>query len=122
MLLRSALADAAERHVFDPAQRQGSPDLLNAEVLHAIRRFERLGQIDQERSAGAIGILGQLPIARYPTSMLLERAWALRNNFTAYDAMYVALAEALETPLVTADERLATAARTHTAVEVVLLA
>ncbi len=91
-------------------------------MLHAIRGLERRAEVDTERSARAVGTLGQLPIARYPSSPLLERAWALRHNFTAYDSMYVALAEALRTRLVTADERLAIATRTHTGVEVVLLA
>jgi predicted nucleic acid-binding protein len=63
-----------------------------------------------------------LPITRYPTLVLLRRGWELRHNFSAYDAMYVALAEAIGTRLVTADEPLANATRTHTALEVVLLA
>ncbi len=54
--------------------------------------------------------------------MLLERAWALRQNMTAHDAMYVALAQALEVPLVTADGRLASAARLHADIPVALLA
>ena len=62
-----------------------------------------------------------LPIARYPTIALLERAWVLRHNFTAYDALYVALAEALDTSLVTSDERLASAVGAHANVSVVLL-
>lgn len=69
----------------------------------------------------AIERLGQLPIARYPTVGLTKRAWHLRHNFTAYDAMYVALAEAVRSRFVTADRRLAAAVREHTAVEVVLL-
>ncbi len=122
LVLRLPRADQAERHVFDPAERQAAPDLLNAEVLHVIRALERRAEVDAKRSASAVGTLGRLPIARYPTFTLLERAWALRHNFTAYDSMYVALAEALRTRLVTTDERLAIATRTHTGVEVVLLA
>ncbi len=91
-------------------------------VLHALRRFERRGELSAERSAAAIQDLSVLPIARYPTIALLERASVLRNNFTAYDALYVALAEALDAPLVTSDEHLASAARTHASVSVVLIA
>jgi predicted nucleic acid-binding protein len=122
LLLRLPLAEAAEEHVFDAKQRSAAPDLLNAEVLHALRRFERRGELDVERSAAAIQDLSVLPIARYPTIALLERAWVLRHNFTACDALYVALAEALDTSLVTSDEHLASAARTHASVPVVLLA
>lgn len=121
VLLRLPLADAAEEHVFDAKQRSAAPDLLNAEVLHALRRFERRGELTAERSAAAIQDLFVLPIARYPTIALLERAWALRHNVTAYDALYIALAEALDTSLVTSDEHLASAARTHANVSVVLL-
>jgi len=95
---------------------------LNAEVLHALRRFERRGELDADRSAAAIQDLSVLPIARYPTIALLERAWELRHNFTAYDALYVALAEALDTSLVTSDEHLASAVHADARVSVILLA
>jgi predicted nucleic acid-binding protein len=121
-LPRLPLADAAEEYVFDAKQRSAAPDLLNAEVLHALRRFERRGELDAERSAAAIQDPSVLPIARYPTIALLERAWTLRNNYTAYDACTWRLAEALDTPLVTSDEHLASAARTDTGVPVVLIA
>ena len=87
-----------------------------------LRRYERRGVISEARSREAIADLADLPIARYSTLPLLERAWSLRANLSAYDAMYVALAEALDTPLVTADAHLATAALTHAHIEVVLLA
>lgn len=99
-----------------------APDLLNAELLHVVRRYEQRRVIDSERSRRAIADLIDLPIARYPTMVLLERAWDLRQNMTAYDAMYAALAQALGAPLVTTDARLALAARTHAGIEVVLLA
>lgn len=121
-LLRARHADTAEQYVFDPAERQAAPDLVNAEVLHVLRGLERGGAIDAATSAEAVETLMQLPIARFPTASLIDRAWALRDNFTAYDAMYVALAEAIETRLVTTDARLARAVRDHSAVEVVLLA
>jgi predicted nucleic acid-binding protein len=62
-----------------------------------------------------------LPILRYPTLILMERAWALRPNLSAYDAMYAALAEALGVAVITADSRLAIAARKHAHIRVVLL-
>jgi len=121
LLLRLPLADLAERHVFDPRQPASAPDLLNVEVLHALRRFERRRELDEARSSAAIDDLSDLPIVRYPTSALLDRAWRLRRNVTAYDAMYVALAEALDTMLVTSDGHLAAAARDHAHISVVLL-
>jgi len=73
------------------------------------------------RAREAVDDLLALPVTRYPTLQLLERAWALRHNMTAYDAVYVALAEGLEARLLTADERLANAARVHADLEVVRL-
>ena len=77
--------------------------------------------MDARRSREALEDLLSLPITRYPTSQLLERAWELRHNFDAYDAVYVALAEALDAPLATADAPLARAARSRTALEVILV-
>lgn len=112
LLLRLGLSSSAERYVFSGGG-AAAPDLLNAEALQEIRDRERRGRIDSERSREAVDDLLALPIARYPTFQLLERAWSLRHNFTAYDAMYVALAEALDAPLVTADGHLARAVRDH---------
>jgi predicted nucleic acid-binding protein len=121
LLLGLPFARAAEPHVFDAPDGAAAPDLLNTEVLHVIRRYERMRVIDAKRSRDAAEILADLPIARYPTLSLLERAWGLRRNLTAYDAMYAALAEALGTPLVTTDARLASAVREHTRAIAVLL-
>lgn len=114
------LAAAAEEEVFDPGG-AAAPDLLNAETLQEIRGRELGGRMDAQRSREALETFLALPITRYPTSQLLERAWELRHNFTAYDAAYVALAEALEAPLATADGRLARAARSRAGLEVILL-
>jgi predicted nucleic acid-binding protein len=114
-LLGLPLARAAEPHLFgsEPA---AAPDLLNAEVLHVLRHYERRGAIDAGWSRQALEDLVDLPIVRYPTLALLEGAWTLRRNLTGYDAMY-----ALGAPLVTSDSRLAAAARQHAGVSVVLL-
>lgn len=107
--------------MFNAAEGAAAPDLLNTEVLHVIRRYERGRAIDAERSREAIELLADLPIVRYPTLSLVERAWELGRNLTAYDAMYAALAEALGMPLVTTDARLATALRAHTSADALLL-
>ena len=99
-----------------------APDLLNAEVLSGLRARERHGQLEAERSQEVAEDLLSLRITRYPTLPLVDRAWSLRHNFTAYDAMYVALAEAVDGQLVTLDGKLARAVREHTDVDAVLLA
>ena len=86
-----------------------------------LRRYERRDLIDARRSREALEDLLDLPIACYPATAVLERAWTLRLNLTAYDAMYAALADALGVAVVTADDRLAAAARRHAHIPVVLL-
>jgi predicted nucleic acid-binding protein len=96
--------------VLGPGASVHAPDLVNAEVLHVLRRHARSGEVTLERSDEMRRDFADLPIHRYPTWPLVERAWALRENLTAYDAVYVALAEALGATLVTADLALARAA------------
>jgi len=82
-------------------------DLLRVEAVSVIRRQFLNGALTGTQATNAIEDLLNLPIVVYPTSVLLRRAWELRDNTTAYDACYVALAEALGCPLATADQRLA---------------
>lgn len=74
-----------------------------------MRRLVVAGAIPAERGSRAIRRLSQLDLARHPHEELLPRVWELRDNLTAYDAVYVALAEALNAPLLTLDARLARA-------------
>ena len=74
--------------------------------------------IGADRAADARLDLADLPLRRYPHVPLLERAWELRDNVSAYDAMYVALAELLDAPLVTCDASLARAAGVRAQIEV----
>ena len=80
---------------------------MDVEVIQIVRRYQRLGELSAERGQRAIDDLIDLPVERYPHRPLLTRMWELRANLTAYDAAYVALAEALDAPLVTRDARLA---------------
>jgi len=83
-----------------------APHLLDVEVLHALRRHERLGNIDSRRAQESLDVFLSMPVARFEHAPLLRRAWQLRANLTGYDAIYVALAESLDAPLLTCDARL----------------
>lgn len=91
--------------------------LLDAEVVQALRRYVLRKQISAARAATGLAHLRALRITRYPYLILLERMWELRANLTAFDAAYVALAEALDAPLVTCDGRLARAGHHRAMVE-----
>lgn len=95
------------------------PHLLDAEAVSALRKLAREGIIDDDEGEAAIDHLLALDLQRHSHEGLLERVWALRRNLTAYDAMYVALAEALDATLVTCDPRLSRAAGIRTRVEVI---
>ncbi len=118
-LLRTQAAKAVEDRLFAPRQTLHAPHLLDVEVAQVIRRYAANGEIDGERGRLALADLADLPLRRYPHDLLLPRIWDLRNNLTAYDAAYVALAEALDAPLLTRDRRLAAAAGHHAQIELV---
>jgi predicted nucleic acid-binding protein len=84
-----------------------APDLVDVETTAVLRRRWWAGSVTDERFGHAIADLPDIPLARFPTLGLMRRAFELRANVTAYDACYVALAEALDWPLCTADRRLA---------------
>jgi predicted nucleic acid-binding protein len=86
-----------------------APHLIDTEVLHALRRLLRRGQISAERAHDARTDFAELTLVRYPHEPLNDRVWELRDNLTAYDATFVALAEALGVLLITCDARLAAA-------------
>ena len=118
-LLRTPAASAVEQRLFEPAQTLHAPHLLDVEVAQVVRRYAANREIDGERGRMVLADLADLPLRRYPHDFLLPRVWDLRNNLTAYDAMYVALAEVLDAPLLTRDKRLAAAAGHHARIELV---
>lgn len=87
-----------------------APELIDLEVVSVFRRLVHTGQLPERRAGLALQDLADLPMRRAPHQPLLARCWSLRFNLTVYDAAYVALAEALDTVLVTADAKLAQAA------------
>lgn len=87
-------------------ERLVAPSLIDLEVLSVVRRATRVGRLDDRRARHALDDLAAIPLRRAPHLPLMRRAWELRDNLTAYDAAYVALAEALGADLLTADARL----------------
>ena len=119
VLLRTPAAAAVEGRLFDPDETLHAPHLIDVEVAQVLRRYAATGQIDPERCRAALGDFGVFSLRRYPHDFLLPRIWDLRDNLTAYDAAYVALAEALDAPLLTRDRRLAAAPGHDARVELV---
>ena len=93
------------------------PHLFEVEVMNVLRRYARGHGLSARRGAEVLEDLTAMRITRYPHTALLPRVWELRENVTAYDAAYVALAETLDVPLVTMDARLARASGTRAVVE-----
>ncbi len=96
-----------------------APHLVDAEVGHVLRRAVLAGALRPSTARAALEDLADLPLRRAAHVGLLERAWALHPNFTFYDALYVALAERMEMPLVTLDARLAGASGVRAVIDVV---
>ncbi len=118
-LLRTPAANAVEKWLFNSGRTLHVPHLLDVEVAQVLRRYTASGEIDEARGRSALADLGAFPLVRYPHDFLLPRVWELRNNLTAYDAVYVALAEVLGAPLLTRDRRLAAAPGHRARVELV---
>ncbi|MGH7881098.1 MAG: type II toxin-antitoxin system VapC family toxin [Candidatus Binataceae bacterium] len=119
MLLRSPAAEVVESRLFHPRQSLHAPHLLDIEVAQVLRRFAKIGAIERRRGVEALADLADLSLHRHPHGFLLPRVWELRHNLTAYDAVYVALAEELDAPLLTRDRRLARASGHRARVELV---
>lgn len=123
LLLGRPAAAAVERHMVAHGYELYAPQLLDIEVLSALRRVVAAGEASTARAAEAVADLHDLPVERFPHDHLVPRVWALRDNFSAYDATYLALAETLAeqaAPLLTADVRFARAVAAHSSAEVVL--
>jgi predicted nucleic acid-binding protein len=95
--------------VFGPGEVLHAPHLIDVEIAQVFRRLASAGSLDAPRANEACEDLRALRLVRHPHLPLLDRVWALRENLSAYDGLYIALAESLESPLVTLDERIARA-------------
>ena len=118
-LLQTPLGARVEARLFRDQDELHSPHLADVEVTQGLRRLVRAGEVSSDRAAEAIADLADLDLHRHAHLDLLTRAWKLRENITAYDAMYVALAEALDAPIVTCDAPLGRAPGHRTHIEVI---
>ena len=118
-LLQTSLGIRVEGRLFRDQDEFHSPHLADVEVTQGLRRLVRTGEVSPARAAEALADLADFDLHRHPHLDLLGRAWKLRDNITAYDAMYVALAEAMDAPVVTCDGPLAKAPGHRARIEVV---
>ena len=119
LLLPSDAAGIVATRLFDSGDALAAPHLIDVETAQVLRRYAQAGEIDDLHGRESMADLADMPIRRYPHAVLLPRVWELRRNLTAYDALYVALAEALDAPLVTRDRRLARAAGLGAEIELI---
>lgn len=117
VLLGDARSPALRERFFGSSTRHSVPHLIDVEVVSALRRMIRAGRIDEIRARAVIIDLEALPVARHGHANLLPRILDLRERLTAYDATYVALAEALDATLWTCDSGLAQTASSYVEVE-----
>ena len=109
LVLDTATGQLVADRIADPAEGLHVPHLADIEVVQALRRYAREGEIDADAAEAALEDLRELDLQRHAHEPLLDRVWELRKNLTAYDAVYVALAEVLDGVLLTCDRRLSQA-------------
>ena len=117
LLLNTAAGKRLAARLADETETVHVPHLIDVEIAQILRRFVLRGALDERSGALAIRRWRSLDVERYPHEPFLDRVWRLRTNVSAYDAVYVALAEALSTVLVTGDRRLAAAPGLRVTVE-----
>ena len=118
-LLQTSLGARVEARLFRDQDELHAPHLLDVEAVQGLRRLVRTGEVASARAAEAIADLTDLDLHRHAHVDLMARAWKLRDNISAYDAMYVVLAEAIEATIVTCDGPLARAPGHHARIEVI---
>lgn len=119
VLLQTPKSEALTERLLAGAETLHAPHLLDVEVAHVLRRYWRAGDLTPARGLQALRDLADFPLTRHAHDPLLERMWQLRGNTTAYDAAYIALAEALGATLLTRDSALAKVPGVRAAVEVI---
>jgi predicted nucleic acid-binding protein len=118
-LLQTPLGTRVEARIFRDRDEFHSPHLADVEVIQGLRRLVRTGEVSHDRAADVIADLTDFDLHRHPHLDLLTRAWRRRENVTAYDAIYIPLAEALDAPIVTCDAPLGRAPGHRVHIEVI---
>ncbi|MGH8288482.1 MAG: type II toxin-antitoxin system VapC family toxin [Steroidobacteraceae bacterium] len=109
LVLQTPRAERVAARVLDPEERIHAPYLIDVEVAQVLRRLVHAKELTPARGGLALSDFAELVIERHPHLPLLTRIWSLRTSLSAYDATYVALAEALAVPMLTCDDKLARA-------------
>ncbi len=105
MFLRGPKAMEIKDRIETAGRRMAAPEVFDLEVLQTLRRLSYRGDIAPARAAQALDVFRHAPVDRYSHGLLVGRIWALRDNLTAYDAAYFAVAEMLDAPLWTCDAK-----------------
>ncbi len=119
VLLNTSAGTLVTRRLFAENETLHAPHLVDLEIAQVLRRYALTGDLKSTRGLQALEDLADFPLTRYPHDLLLPRIWELRHNITAYDAAYIALAEALAAPLLTRDAALASAGGHHAQIELI---
>lgn len=104
LVLGAGRSERVSALLLDPQAVLCAPEILPVEVVQVLRRLVRARQAEEPRAAQAIEDFRSLRVRLYGHTALIDRMWVLRDNLTAYDAAYLALAEALEATLITLDQ------------------
>jgi predicted nucleic acid-binding protein len=118
-LLQTDLGSRVERRLYQDDEDLHAPHLLDVEVLSALRRLVHVGEVEAYRAEEALDDLHMLRVIRHGHLDLALRAWELRQNFSAYDAMYLALAESLDATVVTCDRPFAGPSKRRARIELI---
>ena len=118
-LLNTTRGKRLAERLADEAEVVHAPHLIDVEISQVLRRYVLRGALSERLGATALHRWRSFDVERYPHEPFLDRVWQLRANFSAYDAVYVALAEALSTVLVTGDRKLAGAPGANAVIELI---
>jgi predicted nucleic acid-binding protein len=118
ILINDQTSNDCQRALLTDFHQMYAPELLQVEVVHTLRRLERVGDCSALDAERMLGLFYELPIQFTAHRFLMSRVWELRHNFTAYDATYISLAEYLDAKFITLDQRLARSAKSYVDVQV----